>query len=253
MTRTARLSMFVLLLSGCASSTRSSRDAGTTGLDGAVSSEDGGLEGDAGNSPSDGGPAADPDGGPVATTPFCRVGCSAPADCATPTVPLYDAAHYACEDGTCRWTGCQADVECQASLGPTYACRPVLGLMQCVQVCATTSTCGAGTPAFDADNYACTGGVCEYAGCRSDAECQGTFMSTRYVCRRVPRPGTGLALPSAAMNCVLGCTGAADCATASGAFDADNYACLEGACVYTGCRGDAECQSAFANPRYVCR
>jgi hypothetical protein len=49
------------------------------------------------------------------------------------------------------------------------------------------------------------------------------------------------------------CTVAADCATTSAAYDADNYACDSGLCHYVGCKNDAECKSSFAKSNYACR
>jgi hypothetical protein len=42
--------------------------------------------------------------------------------------------------------------------------------------------------------------------------------------------------------CLQTCAVAADCATPSAPYDDDNYACDAGACVYTGCNSDAECE-----------
>lgn len=195
---------------------------------------------------------------PDAATPplaFCRIGCAAPSDCATAGIALYDASHYACDAGLCRWTGCASDAECRAAFArDDYACRDLGGLRQCLDTCATRADCGSGTAAFDADNYECVAGVCEYQGCLSDGECAATFSSTAYVCRNASLPDTGLPLPTAERNCVHGCSVPADCATSSVAFDADNYACnAEGACVYVGCNDDAECRSSFMADRYVCR
>jgi len=195
---------------------------------------------------------------PDATGPriaFCRIGCSVPADCATASVALYDATHYRCTAALCEWTGCRTDDECRAAFSRAdYACRDVGGLPQCVDTCSTSADCGSGTAAFDADNYACVGGQCEYRGCRDDAECAATFSSARYVCRRASLPDVGIPVPTAERNCVLGCTSASDCVTSSGAFDADNYVCnAEGACVYAGCNDDAECRASFMAERYVCR
>lgn len=186
---------------------------------------------------------------------FCRIGCAAAADCATPSVALYDATHYVCEASLCRWTGCQDDAECRAAFSRAdYACRDVGGLSQCVDTCATSADCGSGTAAFDGDNYECVSGVCSYTGCRDDAECAATFASSRYVCRRATLPDTGIPIPTAERNCVLGCASASDCALSAGAFDADNYTCnADGACVYVGCNDDAECRASFMAERYVCR
>jgi hypothetical protein len=190
---------------------------------------------------------------------LCQQRCATPADCGTASSPLYDASHYACEATTCRWLGCGAgatgDAECQAAFGrASYLCRAIGGLRQCVVGCATASDCPASpTPAFDTDNYECVSGLCEYRGCNTDAECASTFADARYVCRRATLPDTGLPIPTAERNCVLGCGTAADCSTASAAFDADNYECVDTACVYRGCNTDAECAASFSSPSYLCR
>lgn len=253
--------VLVLVLVGCGNGREGPpRDSGVVVLpDGAVVSIDGGAGDDAGSAPGDGGaPGSDAgsasDAGAAAAYPFCRIQCTVAADCATAGAPLYDASHYACDAGLCRWTGCQDDAECQATFSRTdYACRDQGGLRTCVETCDAAGECGSGTAAFDGDNYACTGGVCQYTGCRDDAECAATFSSDRYACRRASLPDTGLPIPSATMNCVLRCTTRADCTTASAAFDADNYECSGDACVYTGCNADAECASSFSSTRYVCR
>ena len=113
--------------------------------------------------------------------------------------------------------------------------------------------CGSGTPAFDTDNYSCTAGTCRYDGCNTDTECRSTFGSSAHICATAAPPDTGLPIPLAERNCVLGCTGAADCSTGSAAFDADNYACISGACRYEGCNDDAECRASFMSATYVCR
>jgi len=38
----------------------------------------------------------------------------------------------------------------------------------------------------------------------------------------------------------------------SAAYDADNYACETGVCVYQGCNTDGECASSFMDSRYLC-
>ena len=249
-------------------------DAGTGGLDaggppgdaagtdaGPRVSGDGGADRDAGSAvDADAGPARDAGGSstdagaPPPPTPLCQRACTAPADCASGTA-LYDATHYACESGACRWLGCRGDPECAAAFGSSrYACRTVSGLSLCVQTCAVAADC-ATSAAFDADNYACDAGACRYLGCNDDAECASTFTSDRYVCRDVLPPDTGLPIPTAARNCVLGCAGASDCSSRTAAFDADNYTCVAavGACRYTGCNTDAECASTFMSASYVCR
>jgi len=77
-----------------------------------------------------------------------------------------------------------------------------------------------------------------YTGCNSDAECQSLG---KYVCRDF----SGLSI------CALSCITTADCDYGGGAaYDADNYKCDAGACVYTGCNSDAECKTLG---NYVCR
>lgn len=43
-------------------------------------------------------------------------------------------------------------------------------------------------------------------------------------------------------RCEWACTTPEDCAQPSPSVDADNYACTDGACVYLGCKSDAECE-----------
>jgi hypothetical protein len=69
-------------------------------------------------------------------------------------------------------------------------------------------------------------------------------MNAQTVCR---------GLGSAVKSCVYACTSPADCSTqpAGGVWDADNYACQNGGCVYIGCNDDAECAATY--PGWVCR
>jgi hypothetical protein len=112
----------------------------------------------------------------------------------------------------------------------------------CKALCTTAADCGQpAAGAYDADNYACEKGTCVYKGCLSDAECQQSWGSKANVCA---------ALLAGVKWCAPACTKVADCAGASPAFDADNYTCSKGACVYTGCNSDAEC--ATVGPQLVC-
>lgn len=113
----------------------------------------------------------------------------------------------------------------------------------CRVACSSAADCAQPSPAYDEDNYRCADGLCEYTGCRSDAECQAVFMSSGWVCREL---GT---LPV----CQQACASAADCGQGTAAFDDDNYACDGGVCRYVGCRDDAECAATFVDDRYVCR
>lgn len=185
--------------------------------------------------------------------PFCRVACDTVADCVQPS-PAYDEDNYRCTDALCEYTGCTDDAECQSAfMSSVWVCRNLGSLRTCRQSCSTASDCGQGTAAFDGDNYTCDDGVCSYVGCNTDDECASTFFDDRYVCREVAPADTGLPIPVARTNCVPGCSTSADCGSPSAAFDADNYACDDGACRYLGCRDDAECRSSLMNDAYVCR
>ena len=105
--------------------------------------------------------------------------------------------------------------------------------------CPPAADCDLGSAAYDADNYACTGGVCIYTGCNNDAECQA--LQSGHVCRSAQ--GTSMA------TCVKGCSTVADCGQGMAPYDADNYVCVAGGCVYTGCNSSTECA---ALGYYVC-
>jgi len=200
----------------------------------------------------DGDVDGDVDGDPA--MPFCQMWCSSVADCVTASA-AYDADNYECDEGVCRYTGCTSDAECQESMmSSQYVCRDRDGMALCLQQCGVAGDCGTGTPAYDGDNYECSGGLCEYTGCNTDGECSASFMSDAYVCRDALPPDTGLPLPTALQNCVLACDTVADCETPSAAFDADNYECDSGGvCRYQGCNTDGECQASFSSDQYVCR
>ena len=112
----------------------------------------------------------------------CSPICTVATDCAQAGTGAYDADNYACEAGTCVYQGCNNDMECQA-LGAGYVCmdNAVVGYPTCVKGCQVPADCSLGSPAYDADNYACTAGACEYLGCQSDAECAG--VNPAFVCR----------------------------------------------------------------------
>lgn len=197
--------------------------------------------------------SSDPVDGGGLSLPFCRLGCETVASCALPSA-AYDEDNYRCAGNLCEYTGCRSDAECQATfMSSGWLCRDLGGLPTCQQACAAAADCGQGTAAFDDDNYACESGVCRYTGCATDAECASTFLDDRYVCRDVLPPDTGLPVPTARTNCVQSCVTPADCAAASAAFDADNYACEGGVCRYVGCRDDSECRASLMNDAYVCR
>lgn len=171
-------------------------------------------------------------GGAAAPADVCLPTCNSPNDCATPAAPAFDADNYTCDGGLCTYLGCHSDAECQPS---GLVCRPDAFLTYdiCVSPCQVPSDCDLGQPAYDADNYDCVQGGCVYTGCNDTAECQA---SGDLVCHDF---GFGA-------FCVEPCGAPSDCGTGQPAYDADNYACDEGICVYSGCNTDAECQSLGA-------
>ena len=173
----------------------------------------------------------------------CVKGCIGVGDCSLGSA-AFDADNYSCTAGACVYKGCNNDSECKSSFSDTtYVCRPVAGVPTCGKGCMTAADCNLGSAAFDADNYNCTAGFCEYKGCNNDNECKSSFANTTYVCRNI----------SGVPTCGKGCTTPADCNSGSAAFDVDNYNCTAGVCDYKGCNDDNECKSSFANPDYLCR
>jgi hypothetical protein len=128
---------------------------------------------------------------------------------------------------------------------------PTSGPPNCWPICTQAATCASPVGgAYSADNYSCDQNVCRYLGCFTDQECQQTFGQTGKTYRCVSFPCTSLRF------CQQACTQAAECAsetTPGGAFGADNYACDQGICKYTGCTSTAECQVTFGTTRpYIC-
>jgi hypothetical protein len=210
-----RLSLFLLLVACSGSPSNPNTDGSTS---------------DTGNNASDTG-----NGGGESAPPTCYEGCSTVADCAL-SVSAYDEDNYTCDGGACVYTGCNNDEEC-SFFGENYVCADTPGVAEryCQPSCTTVADCDLdiGT-AYDADNYTCEAQVCRWQGCNSTAECVETLGSD-YVC----------AATGGLDTCLLACSTPADCAQGSAATDADNYACEDGACVYTGCNSDTECEDAF--------
>ena len=102
---------------------------------------------------------------------------------------------------------------------------------------------GSGSPAFDADNYACVKGSCQYLGCNTDFECGA--LAAGMVCRK--------AWGSPTAYCLQGCKAPKDCASTVAAYDASHFACDDGLCRYLGCAGDVECQQYLQKPNAVCK
>ncbi|MCK6547148.1 hypothetical protein L6R52_14960 [Myxococcota bacterium] len=115
----------------------------------------------------------------------------------------------------------------------------------CYLSCTTETDCviNAGS-LYDADNYTCTSGHCEWRGCNSTAECTESYGAD-YVCAQAP--GTTFS------SCHPACQTAADCAyPSSHLFGEDNYACVQNVCVWTGCNSATECTDELMSPGYTC-
>lgn len=229
-------------LTACGPRSSSAKDA-------AVNRRDGVVPRDGSNPGSDGstlgpdaivpqGDAATP--GPdaaVSQVAYCLPACGTAAECNLGSAP-YDSDNYACLGGACHYQGCVSDTECQ-SLG-NYRCRQPAGYVMplCLPACSTVSDCDLGSAPYSPDNYSCTGEVCVYTGCVSDTECQTLGDN---VCRTQPNSTVPYCLPA--------CSTSADCNLGSAPYDSDNYDCLGGVCVYSGCNSLAECQAMGS---YVC-
>jgi hypothetical protein len=188
------------------------------------------------------------------------------------------AGGQSCADDGLAWGSCACDSSC--TVGAEYACLAIAGcsgtqlcidgrtlgdcvcanddgggasdgphdggggdapaatVKACYPQCSVAADCATTVAYMDADNYSCVDSYCHYLGCNTDAECQTIGA---YVCRD---QGYGQ------RGCVHTCTAPADCATTAAYMDADNYACVSGACQYLGCNSDAECQTIGA---YACR
>lgn len=212
---------------------------------GSSSGEGLGADGGGGGDRGDG----DPDAGDVTppSFPSCYRGCATATDCDQGT-PLASADNFSCDDGVCAFLGCTSTQECvDAFQSSSYGCGTIPGFPfpSCFELCTTAADCGlvAEPSAWGADNFTCAGGLCAYAGCHDDAECEAS--GPQYGCHAAP----GALFPS----CSLRCTAASDCAVTSPLYDADNYACEDGFCRWAGCNDDAECQGGLMDASAVCR
>jgi hypothetical protein len=185
----------------------------------------------------------------VPVVPACYNTCGKAADCATPGTVLLDVDNWACTGGKCDYKGCNSTQECtDAYQKPGYVCALIPGYptKSCQTVCSKAADCATpGSFILDVDNWACTGGVCDYKGCNSTQECTDAYQKPGHVCALIP----GYSIK----GCLTTCTKAADCATpGSITSDLDNWACTGGKCDYTGCNSTQECIDAFQKPNYVC-
>lgn len=192
---------------------------------------------------------ATPTSTPANSIAYCAKSCSKVADCVpSSSTPLTDADNWSCTNQVCAGHGCNNTKECTSTYNSSsYECASVTysGVSDggtgytttCVKTCRKAADCSLGVPAYDSDNYSCDNGLCQYVGCTSDREC-----STGYVCAK----GAGFDVP----YCLPGCKKASDCASTLPAYDADNYACTDGLCSYTGCNSNQECSSS-SSPGYT--
>jgi hypothetical protein len=112
----------------------------------------------------------------------CVESCLAPPDCEAAS-PIFGADNYACESNGCRWLGCNTDDECRTTFNdPTYVCEVQNGFRNCIRPCADVTDCATTSPAFDADNYACSNQRCTYLGCNDDNECAASFQIGSWEC-----------------------------------------------------------------------
>jgi len=186
--------------------------------------------------------------------PSCRLACETPADCGTGSADS-DADNFLCEDGACIPLGCNSETECVQSFTFGYTCAEQPGGQRppiCQPTCANAEGCT--TPdapvLFDADNVACVDGACQNHGCNNDQECS-EGMGRGWVC--ATKRGFEV---SHSTGCSLRCDTPLDCVGRSNggtAADADKYACVEGVCLFTGCKSDSDCENSENGGRTVCR
>lgn len=122
---------------------------------------------------------------PGSSMNLCQKKCSVAMDCAMDT-GAWSAENWKCQGDYCVYLGCTSDLECKTSMaGLDFRCRdmPALGYKSCVKGCNAAADCAVpNSPAYAASTYECTQGVCEYLGCPSDAACQQSLNSQKYVC-----------------------------------------------------------------------
>ena len=173
----------------------------------------------------------------------CLTQCEVAADCDlyNGQYTVYDANHYSCTGGGCVWLGCNSDAEC-AQLQAGYKChpQPFTDFKSCVPSCSSNLDCSlvaAGT-LYDTDNYECAEGACVFTGCNTDSECQEA-QGQSFLCVDPFNIGQ--------KSCYQSCASSNACGNpdAGPAYDANNYQCNNGLCIYSGCISDDECAETF--------
>ncbi|MFH2010470.1 MAG: hypothetical protein ABI333_27975 [bacterium] len=121
---------------------------------------------------------------PALPTPSCYKACNTVADCDLGT-SLYSADNFQCTTGLCEFTGCNSSAECADTImDSSYLCGslPLLPTPQCYKGCSTVSDCVMTNTLYDADNYQCTTGLCEWIGCNSTSECVDAYQDVNLEC-----------------------------------------------------------------------
>jgi hypothetical protein len=164
---------------------------------------------------------------------FCVLACTDASECAFGQPgSTFDVDNYSCRDGACVWHGCLSTAECTTTFGMSgYSCEAAFGETRprCWETCSGPADCG---PLDE-----CADGKCHRVGCSSTAHCTQIFGAGQ-VCQD--------------RECRDTCATPADCAGKSQPppNEADNYECVQGACVWLGC-GPTGCDSLLGGP-YTC-
>lgn len=179
--------------------------------------------------------------------PVCNLVCATAQDCGVAD-GLEDASHFQCNAGRCQWQGCKSKADCTTAYqSENFICAKENGapVPQCIHVCAAAADCAGQNPSDDASHYACTGGRCEWLGCKSSAECAAAFQDDKFICVKengAPVPG-----------CVLACNTPADCAAPGGAGpNASRFTCTDHRCAWLGCSSTDECKALYHTQNMVC-
>lgn len=176
----------------------------------------------------------------------CLNPCESPDDCGNDGDPLYNPEHYSCQSGACVFDGCTSDAECEQSLGAAYGCDDSLETPSCVATCSTVDDCTKQDSLNDADNYECDGGFCRFLGCNDDQECVDA-RGDGYTCV------SGQDHPTSSVGvCSEACSTVSDCGSPADLYGEDNYECLGGGCIWTGCNSDEEC-NGIVDRGLICR
>lgn len=126
--------------------------------------------------------------------------------------------------------GRMSDDECS----PGSKCAPTISdagfKAFCFEACETAATCGQGTGPYIPENHICENGACIYLGCSTNNQCKE--LQSNWTCHAGTPP-----------TCLQECASSAECGSNLPAWDADNYQCEGGACIYQGCNSDRECDA----------